>query len=230
MNMKLKQDISLSKAVYDDLYRQILSGKLPPGERITEMQVSQSMVISRAPVREALKRLAEDGLIVLVPRSGCYVAEPTPAEIDELYEIRKRLEAMALEYGFDKLDRKRLKKLRDEFAECLNLSETKLLKKEIQLDMQMHNLIAEASDLKYLQAILAKMRARIQVFRVRIARCFDHASAALQEHMEVLDAVIERDKELALESLRRHIEHTKKNVLHSIDTDAAKTLIEEAKK
>ena len=217
--MKVKHDNSLSKAVYDDFYRQILSGKLKPGERITETQISESMIISRAPVREALKRLAEEGLVILIPRSGCYVTEPTPSEIDELYEIRQRLEAMALEYGFDNMDKKCLQKLRKQFQDCSNLTHAELLKKEILLDTKLHNLIAEASNLKYLQEILAKMRTRIQVFRVRIARCTEHIAAALQEHIAILDALIAGDREGALTNLIGHIKHTKMNLLGSIDDD-----------
>lgn len=212
----LKKDNSISEIVYQAVYKQILAGKINPGNRITELELSQKMGISRAPVREALKRLAEDRLVVLKPRSGCFVSDLKPEEIEEIYEIRKRLECMAMEYAFEKFDAEELKKIKKQFLACKKLSSASLVKNETKLDSQLHKLIAEKSCCPNLQEMLGKLRARVEVFRVRESNYVERAKGALQEHVRILNALLSNNKAMAIKELESHIEHTKKNVLSNL--------------
>lgn len=212
----LKKDNSLSEKVYQAIYKQILSGKMPPGGRITELEISNSMGVSRPPIREALKRLAEDRLVLLVPRSGCFVADLKPEEIEEIYEIRKRLECMAMEYAFGRFEVEELKEIKEQFIACEKLSSASLVKNEIKIDAQFHKLIAEKSHLQNLQEMLGKLRARVEVFRVRESNYTERAKDALQEHIRILNAILSNDKTRAIQELENHIEHTKQNVLTNL--------------
>ena len=210
-----KHDVSLSYNLYQTLFQQIVNGKLEPGQRITEATLAQTTGTSRTPVREALKRLAEDRLVVLVPRSGCYVAQLAPDEIEEIYEIRKRLEVMALEFAFDKTDRDKVRKLRQKFGDCDSCGHDTFHKREIQLDSQLHNMLAEQSGCPNLQEMLGKLRARIEMFRVKQADLAARTRTAFEEHKAILDAILDNDKDAALTALTNHIENTKLNVLNS---------------
>ena len=209
----IEKDHSLCEAVYQTVYKQIMTGKLSPGQKIAECNISAALGISRSPVREALKRLAEDCLVTFVPRKGCCVTESTRAELEEIYEIRKRLECLALEQAFARLDRNELAALRQKFAECRNLAEPKLLKGELKLDAQLHHLIAQASGWHNLCEMLGKIRARIQVYRVRQALCLEWANRALNEHIQLLDILLAGDKAQAIHCLEAHIESTKQSIL-----------------
>ena len=123
MKPKEKNDVSLCDKIYRMLRRRIISGKLKPHEKIVESKISDSMRVSRAPVREALKRLAEDGLVKLIPRTGCFVSDINNNEVEEIYEIRKRLECMALEYAWEKFSIPQVEDLRTRFENCANLSQ-----------------------------------------------------------------------------------------------------------
>ncbi len=208
--MSAKQHNALSDTVYDLLYNQIVNGKLEPGQRITEMQIAQSHGISRAPVREALKRLSEDRLIALVPRSGCYVCKLSPAEARDILEIRRRLECLALEYAFDNLDHKKLRQLKEAFVACRELEDAKLVRRELQLDAQLHTLICESCNSEDLMIFLGKLWARTQLYRIQKTTEAERAQAALDAHVSILDAVLEGDRSKALELLDKHIDHAKK--------------------
>ena len=210
---KINKDNSFSEIVYQAIYKQILAGKLKPGEKITEVSISNSMGISRAPVREALKRLAEDHLVTLVPRSGCFVSELKANEIKEIYEIRKCLECMAMEYAFGRFKAEELKKIKKQFLACKKLSSASLVKNETKIDSQFHKLIAEKSGCPNLQEMLGKLRSRVEVFRVRESNYIERAKDALQEHVRILSALLSNNKAAAIKELESHIEHTKKNVL-----------------
>lgn len=211
--VSIRSNNGLSEQVYQSLYQRIVNGKLRPGQRITEMQIAKSHGVSQAPVREALKRLAEDRLIDLVPRSGCYVSTLNPEDVEYLFEIRKRLESLALEYAFEKLDRKKIKSLKEKFLECQQLDESKMVRKELQLDEQLHSLIFEASGSRDLEILLSKLWARIQLFRIREATDVTRAKLALARHIEILDAIRADDGKKAQQLLSQHLEESRKNVL-----------------
>ncbi len=211
----LKQDNSLSEKVYQQLYKSLVSGRLKPGEKITEAKLADALGISRAPIREAIKRLAEEHLLVSVPRSGCHVAVLTEKEIREIYEIRRRLECMALEHAFDRLYGipKPLCQLMEDFKDCLGKKDAELIKTEVRLDTRLHDLIAMQSDCPNLQEMLANLRTRIEIYRHQTTATGARAVEAIKEHTGILQAIIDGHKELALKHLMNHIEHAQNNVL-----------------
>lgn len=212
----LKKDNSISEIVYQAVYKQILGGKIRPGERITEQAIAESMGISRAPVREGLKRLAEDRLVRLVPRSGCFVSDLSAEEIGEIYEIRKRLESMALEYAFDRFDLRQVENLRQRLLDCARLAPASMVSQAVKLDSQLHTIILQYSGCPNLQEMLDKLRARVEIFRVREANYTERARDAVQEHLAILDAILAGDRAKAIRSLQLHVDHTKSNVLGNV--------------
>ena len=212
----VRSNDGLSEKVYQSLYHRIVNGKLKPGERITEMQIAKSHGVSQAPVREALKRLAEDRLVDLVPRSGCYVCELTREDVNYLFEIRKRLESLALEYAFENMDTKRVQNLRQKFNECRELDEHKLVQNELRLDSQLHSMIFETSGSKDLQILLNKLWARIQLFRIREAADMVRARLALERHLEILDSILARDMKKAQRVLSQHLEESQQNIVEQL--------------
>ena len=92
-----------------------------------------------------MKKLAEEGLISLIPRSGCYIWDISREEVLEIYDIRKCLESLAMEYAFDKFDRKKIEAMREKFQKCMKLRGEKFAREELKLDSQFHLLIYETA-------------------------------------------------------------------------------------
>lgn len=223
-NKQLSQKINLSEKIYKHVYHKITSQKFKPGEKITETMLAESFGVSRAPVREALKRLAEDHLVILIPRTGCYIAKPDAEEIHEIYDIRKKLEPLALERAFIKMTQvktnlEKIKQLRHRFDLCKELDDKEFVLQEIKLDNQLHNMIYHSSQSPNLQEMLEKLRSRIEIFRIREAHYLERARDARKEHMAILDAIINQNKTQAIVRLEKHIENTKQNVLNSSHTN-----------
>ncbi|MBN1437169.1 MAG: GntR family transcriptional regulator [Sedimentisphaerales bacterium] len=210
-----KKNASLAETVYNALRKRIVSGNLSPGDRITETSISTHMGISRAPVREALKRLAEDRLVLLVPYSGCYVAKPEKNEILEIYEIRELLETMALKHALGKFNLDNLRQLKQSFIDCEQLEDQKLIAAEVRLDTKLHNLIIDTSGFINLQEMLAKIQTRLQLFRVQTSREITRARIALQEHLRIIDGILKNDYDQAVQALQEHIHHTRDNMLQA---------------
>lgn len=206
---------SLSDTVYEFLSRKIRSGKFQPGQKITETQIAQSQEISRGPVREAMKRLAEDRLITLVPRSACYVCERSREEIVEIYDIRERLESLAFAYAFDRFDKKKIGALRDKFHACRRLKGDKFVREELNLDSRFHLLIYETCGRNNLQDILNRLHAKIEIFRTREAQA-KRAKLALEHHIAILDAIQAGEKTKALLLLNQHIQSSREYILSTM--------------
>jgi len=213
---KSKISSALSDKIYQKLYKRIIAGKLKPGQRITERQIADSEGVSQAPAREALKRLAEDRLVELVPRSGCFIANPTEKDIICLCDIRKRLECLALEYAFDHFKPEQIEKLRLQFEQCLLLEPAQLICQEIKLDEQLHEFFCKSSDCDDLYLMIHKLRARVQMFRIKEASSIKRAKYALNHHIKILDAILAGDRTLAEQLLQEHIEHSCQYILMTL--------------
>src|SRR2546423_13163446 len=91
----LQDHPSLQEKVYDHLKQAILAGEIEPGERLLETRLAQSLGVSRIPVREAIRKLEREGLIVVFPRRGVYASSLSPRDVDEVYAVRAVLEGLA---------------------------------------------------------------------------------------------------------------------------------------
>lgn len=204
---------SISDSIYQKLYDRIVRGKLQPGQRITELQIAQDEGVSQAPVREALKRLAEDRLVTLKPRSGCFVCKITTEEAEYLFAIRGRLESLALELAMDRFERDHAVELRTLLKKCQQLTEKQFVRRAVELDERFHAFLCESSGSEDLKILVSKLRARIQMLRIREAKDISRAKESLKWHIRILNAMIDGQAKKALEYLEKHIEETRRNVI-----------------
>jgi DNA-binding GntR family transcriptional regulator len=214
-----KKHNALSDTVYEGLYAKIVSGRLKPGTRITEQEVAEAEGVSRAPVREALKRLAQDRLVEFVPRSACYVRRLTREDVEDLFAVRADLERLAMQRAFGRFDTAEVESIRVMFAGCLDLGDRRLARRELALDVEFHRLIHVTSGSVIIQDMLDKLWARIQVLRAREAMRGDRAKVALEGHIAILDAILEADRRKALRLLKEHIEEARRYALSTLVAD-----------
>jgi len=216
-----KRHNALSDTVYEDLYAKIVSGRLKPGERITEQEVAEAEGISRAPVREALKRLAQDRLVEFIPRSACYVRRLTREDVEDLFAVRRDLERLAMQRAFGRFNGPEVESIREMFAGCLDLGEGKLARRELALDVEFHRLIYVTSGSAIIQDMLDKLWARVQVLRAREAMRGNRAKVALEGHIAILDAILAGDRRGALRLLDEHIREARRYALSTLVADGA---------
>ncbi|RLC22260.1 MAG: hypothetical protein DRH93_10290, partial [Deltaproteobacteria bacterium] len=114
------KDTSLKIMVYKSLRLDIVSGKLPGGTRITETAVADSLNVSRTPVREALQKLSQERLLILIPKAGYMVEDLSDNEIQDLFTTRMEIEQIAIQKAIKYITVEELKILDD------NLEQTKL--------------------------------------------------------------------------------------------------------
>ena len=196
--------VSLSDQVFEHLESNILSGKYQRGEVITEMQLCSELGVSRTPIREALRRLFQEHLIEDTPK-GTVVLGITPKDFRDMSEIRLRIEELAVRGFVNQADEDSLKALN----EAVDFQEFYLSRGDIDqlkaLDGRFHEIIYAGCGSMILKDTLSPLHKKIQQYRRNALRTPERAALSVKEHREILQAIRQRDTELAAERMNQHI-------------------------
>ena len=198
--MVLKK-VSLAELAYRELVRAVIDGSPAAGERLAEEQLAERFGISRTPVREALRRLNEEGLVETVPRCGFRVCRPEPAEIGALFDCRARIEPLALELAWGKIPADRLRELAWALEQAERSSDRA---GALEVDEALHGTIAESCPNRPLAEIVERLIRRTAPFRNW--RGFEGDCGGLfQERRELIQALVGNSAARAMELLAAHI-------------------------
>jgi len=196
----------LREQVYELLREAIITGRLQPGEALSEIQLACQLNVSRTPVREAMRLLQLENLIVMHPRRGAFVAGITSKkEIDDLFKIRVTLESLAVELALENMKPSRLKDLLsccEQFETCVQEND---VSRYLALDSRFHHLIYESTENVPLERILFNLYEQTTRFRRASLARLGRMRAALEEHRQLVVAIGDRNVELAAEIGVRHI-------------------------
>ena len=196
--------VSLSDQVFEHLESNILSGRYQRGEVITEMQLCSELGVSRTPIREALRRLFQEHLIEDTPK-GTVVLGITPKDFRDMSEIRLRIEELAVRGFVNQADEDSLKALN----EAVDFQEFYLSRGDIDqlkaLDGRFHEIIYAGCGSMILKDTLSPLHKKIQQYRRNALRTPERAALSVKEHREILQAIRQRDTELAAERMNQHI-------------------------
>ncbi len=208
---------SLEEQVYSQLEEEILCGLHKKGESLTEMSLSDRLGVSRTPVRSALHRLADDGLVEIIPNKGAVVVGITIDDLIDTYRIRMRLEGLASSMAAGKLSEEDRRALEEsvELAEFyMGRQDTEQLK---ELDTSFHSTIFRASGNRMLYRILSELHRNIRTYRKLSLTVPGRLEKSMNEHREILSALIAGDAEKADMLTSLHIERAMKNMVAAMD-------------
>jgi DNA-binding GntR family transcriptional regulator len=195
--------VPLGQSVAEELRRAILTGVYKPGERLVEDRLSAEFGVSRVPIREAIRTLIAEGLIVPSGTRGARVAEISPALGRELVEVRAMLEGMNARLAARHRDPAVVERLRDVLRQGNAAAEQGDPAELVRLNGEFHELLAIAGSNRVLQDVVRPLRERTNlVFRRNTA---ERAAEDWREHSSILAAVIDGDEELAALLATRHV-------------------------
>jgi DNA-binding GntR family transcriptional regulator len=194
--------LTIQEAVADAVRLRIVSGGLAAGTRIDQDALAAEFSVSRMPVREALRQLGAEGFVTIVPHRGAIVTALSPAEIEELYEIRAALEGVAARHAVEVLtadDLDRLGKI------LMAIESAKQIDRWVELNARFHNTINAASRRPRLLELVQRFREQSQPYiRLYVERLHKNAQAR-QEHRAILSALGDRDPDRAEAAVREHL-------------------------
>jgi len=196
----------LREVVFETLREAIIKGDLAPGERLMEVQVAEELGVSRTPVREAIRKLELDGLVIMVPRKGAYVADISMRDLSDVFEVRRALEGLAAELAADRATDEEIEELERMLVRISESIEENRVRDTVELDTQFHEMLYAASRNERLRGILSQLREQIHRFRLQSWTRPGRARVALEEHRGIVEAVAERNPELAKKRATEHID------------------------
>jgi len=205
MKIQLKSLVDHTSKYLEDM---IIKGKLRPGQRIKEKDVSSQLGISRPPVREAFKILEAEGLIKREPRRGVFVSEINGNDIWEIYTLKIALYSLAVTLAIDKISNKDIEKLEglvEQMEEISNNETDPDIIKYEELNSQFHETTANIASHSRLKKIIQSLNNQIKRISLRSFSKKSHLKSSGVYHREIFEAVKAKDKDLAEQLTKEHI-------------------------
>lgn len=207
---------NLADSIYELMWRRIVNLEFPPGARLSDEVLAKQMGVSRTPMREALSRLSQVGLVQVNARRGFFVPTVSSEEIAELYDLRTALETFAAREATplvsvsditEHVDRQRLAHQRA----------TSLLPAAVEdfmrADLHLHDLLLRRAGNRRILRVAADVLGQLGLATMRTAQLPDRRMAAIEEHARILDALAAGDAEAAAAAVGHHIQAVKARVL-----------------
>jgi DNA-binding GntR family transcriptional regulator len=214
--IKEYQNRSLVEVIFRQMEGMILSGNIQPGERINESKISNLLGVSRAPIREALRLLASNGILEIRANRGMFVRDIKVQEVDELYDIRAALDALAGERAAALIHEEQLPVLQKWIGEMALHAEANDVEAYYRANINFHTAIVEIAGNENLLSIYEGIRKRMSLFRKASLSLPGQLSVSLRKHEKILAAIASQDPAKAGNMLRSHTLEAKKTLLRAI--------------
>lgn len=218
-SVDMNEYLPLRDVVFNTLRKAILKGELKPGERLMEIALAEKLGVSRTPVREAMRKLENEGLVVMAPRRGAQVANITEKDLNDVLEVRIALENLSIEKACARMNEAELEELKKAAENFDKTMEDGNLVKLAEADVAFHEVIYRASDNKRLQQVLNNLREHIYRYRVEYLKDEDTRNQLVNEHEELYEAIKNRDVKRAQEISYNHIENQREAIIRSIQDE-----------
>jgi len=208
---------ALTAWAYKTIKEDILNFRIQPGTQLHIEKLAEQMDISRTPIREALLKLEADGLVKTLPRVGFFVTDITKRDLKELFELRDLLECHATRKAAPLLTDDDLKYLDTLLAESIPAVEQGNLDKFLEIDIALHTLLIERAQNRRLIAMMESIRDLTYRERVLSLRSSDNVRETLHEHQRIVEALHQRNGELASRRMSEHLHAVSERLMQLAD-------------
>lgn len=203
--------------IYEILKQEIIDCVLKPGDKLLEQTIADSLSVSRSPVREAIKQLTGDGLVINIPNKGAFVKKLTRKELSDMYDIRLMFECYAIQHALTnitKSDERQLVKIKEGLVIS---NREKDMKKYLKFDRDLHNLIISMSDNHIIISTYQNMCAMTNSFRSIALHSKKRFDDSLEEHTLLIDKILEGNVDEAVHYLTVHLTLAKETIQRYMD-------------
>ena len=216
LKVNMNEYLPLRDVVFNTLRQAIITGEFAPGERLMEIALANRLGVSRTPVREAIRKLELEGLVVMIPRKGAEVAKITEKDLRDVLEVRSSLEELAAELAAERMNdevKEKLEKALKEFEEAIESDDNAAIADS---DVDFHDVIFVATGNARLIQIINNLREQMYRYRLEYVKDTEYHTVLLNEHRELAKAMVEGRKEDARKIMKRHIDNQEMTVIRNI--------------
>jgi GntR family transcriptional regulator, rspAB operon transcriptional repressor len=207
---------TLSDQIYEYLRGEILTGRFAPGERLDLGDLVERLKVSKMPVKEAIGRLATDGLLNVQAQRGTFISRIEPRELAETFEVRRALEMLAGELACARAKKADTEQLRRLIAEMEQSTE---VARHLELNFKFHSLIVELADSRKLAETYHRLRVPIQVAGIhyRSENWTERLVQEQKEHRAIVRALEQKDAEAVSRAISHHIKRGSTSLLEDVE-------------
>ena len=205
--VNMNEYLPLRDVVFNTLRKAILRGELKPGERLMEIQLANKLGVSRTPIREAIRKLELEGLVLMIPRKGAEVAQITEKNMQDVLEVRKALEELSVQLACERITPEQVEEMKmaaEDFRKVLKSGD---VTKIAEADVKFHDIIFAATNNQRLITLLNNLREQMYRFRVEYLKQKECYPQLLEEHDKLIALISGGEVEEACELMGRHIDN-----------------------
>ena len=216
MKVTIGDYLPLRDVVFNTLRQAILKGELEPGERLMEIQLAGRLGVSRTPVREAIRKLELEGLVVMIPRKGAEVASITEKSLRDVLEVRKALEELAAELACQRMTEEEIVEAEKQLENFKKEVQSNDVTKIAEMDVEFHEMIYMGTKNERLIQMLHNLREQMYRYRMEYIKDKEKRNTLVEEHIEIINRIKNHDIEAAKEASRKHIDNQESAVSKKI--------------
>ena len=213
LDFELQSHRPLRELVYEELKHKILIGNVTPGTRLMEIELAESMGVSRTPIREAIRKLEKEGLVTIEPRRGAYVSDISIKDMVDIMEVREDLEGLAPPLAARRINEeeaKELTKITEKYSEAIKSANTDDI---VKYDELFHKLVVSCSGNRTLIQMVGNVQELALRFRYLYYDDFSRYEGMPDEHYVIMNAIVNGDEGKAREEADAHIKRLKEFLL-----------------
>ena len=217
--VNMTEYLPLRDVVFNTLRKAILRGELKPGERLMEIQLANKLGVSRTPIREAIRKLELEGLVLMIPRKGAEVAQITEKNMQDVLEVRKALEELSVQLACERITPEQVEEMKmaaEDFRKVLKSGD---VTKIAEADVKFHDIIFAATNNQRLITLLNNLREQMYRFRVEYLKQKECYPQLLEEHDKLIALISGGEVEEACELMGCHIDNQASTVSDVIRRD-----------
>lgn len=211
--------LPLRDVVFNTLRQAILTGEMKPGERLMEIHLANKLGVSRTPIREAIRKLELEGLVIMIPRRGAEVAQITWKNLKDVLEVRRALDVLAIDLACERMtqeEKDSLGKACEVFKEATLTGDAREI---AQADVKLHDIIVASTRNDRLVQLVNNLAEQMYRYRFEYIKDSTQHERLIEEHNDIYQSILNKDKERAALAVKRHIDNQEEAIIKQLQLE-----------
>lgn len=219
MNRTMMNDdeyLPLRDVVFNTLRQEILTGKMKPGERLMEIHLANKLGVSRTPIREAIRKLELEGLVIMIPRRGAEVAQITWKSLKDVLEVRRALDVLAIELACERMNQEQIEQLHKACGDFKAATKTQDTRRIAEADVALHDIIVASTGNNRLIQLVNNLAEQMYRYRFEYLKDASQHEMLVQEHEGMYQSIVKKDKAAAASLVKKHIDNQEEAIIRQL--------------
>ena len=211
--------LPLRDVVFNTLRQAILTGEMKPGERLMEIHLANKLGVSRTPIREAIRKLELEGLVIMIPRRGAEVAQITWKNLKDVLEVRRALDVLAIELACERMTSEEIASLEKACVAFKEATQTKDARLIAEADVALHDIIVASTRNDRLVQLVNNLAEQMYRYRFEHIKDSSQHDRLVDEHNDIYQSILNRDKEKAALAVKKHIDNQEEAIIRQLQLE-----------